>query len=224
MTRYLIIFPLISSAYQFLLVVSKNDATHLSDKPLLRNDLILYLRRSRARRFSSPRFNLKGGALSFIARHIVLRAGTNDFEFESLGDIETAVVSDLMSRKRMGMECGWKGEENGNRVESWEYIVSYLASRSKLLRGSFPLPLLLETEGRGIPEKERWRGNGGGEKERNILVYGKVTLRFRQWSLVVILRPNGHDVCLFRPACHNTPTTDRSGVLTSVMYLPRNPR
>lgn len=35
------------------------------------------------------------------------------------------------------------------------------------------------------------------------------------------LRPNGHDVCLFRSGCHNTPTTDRSGVLTSVMYFSR---
>lgn len=68
------------------------------------------------RRFSSPRFNLKGGALSFIARHIVLRAGTNDFEFESPGDIETAVVSDLMSRKRMG--DGVRLKRRGKRESS----------------------------------------------------------------------------------------------------------
>lgn len=35
------------------------------------------------------------------------------------------------------------------------------------------------------------------------------------------LGPNGHDVCLFRSGCHNTPTTNRSGVLTSVMYFSR---
>jgi len=37
-----------------------------------------------------------------------------------------------------GTECGWKGEENENRVGSWECIVSYLASRSKLLKGGLP--------------------------------------------------------------------------------------
>ena len=29
---------------------------------------------------------------------------------------------------------------------------------------------------------------------------------------------NGHDVCLFRSRCHNTPTTDRSRVLTAIVY------
>lgn len=90
--------------------------------------------------------------MSFIACHIVLRAGTNDFEFESSRDIETTVVSDLMSRKRMG-EKGqeYAVEKEGKAgIESWECIVSYLASRSKLLRGG-PLPFFIHTSETGEP-------------------------------------------------------------------------
>lgn len=208
------------STYQFLPVVSKCDATELSDRPRLRNEPILYSRRSRAV-VSRCRDLILRAAHCHSSRAISSSVPERTTSNSRLPDIETAVVSDLMSRKRIG--DGVRLKRRGKRESSWivgVYRFLFNVAVETFKGPLLPLPLLSETEG-------LWGtggGDGGGEKKRNVLVAGEVALRSRQWSFVVTLRPNGHDVCLFRPGCHNTPTTDRSGVLTSVMYLPRNPR
>lgn len=179
------------------------------------------------RRFSLPRFNLKGGALSFIVRHIVLRAGTNDFEFESPGYRNGRCLGPNVAEENRGRRAVEKERKTG--IESWIVgVYRFLFSVAVETFKGQPPPSSIVGNWRTVGSEERERvreavrkRRGQEEEERS---RGEITLRSRQWSFVVTLRSNGHDVCLFRPGCHNTPTTDRSGVLTSVMYLPRNSR
>lgn len=77
---------------------------------------------------------------------------------------------------------------------------------------------------RGVPAEEREHASRTGTSRRECAVGALRQKPSRRWSVIGTLRPNGHGVCLFRSGCHNTPTTDRSGVLTSIIYSPRNPR
>lgn len=114
-------------------------------------------REGSGRRFSSLRFNLKGRALSFIARHIVLPERTTSNSRGPGYRNDRCLGSNVAEEngEREGTKCGWKGEENGNRVGSWECIVSYLASRSKLLRGGLSLYV-------GNWRKRKQHGRQGG--------------------------------------------------------------
>lgn len=203
----------------FLPVDSKRDAIQLSDKPRLRNDPILYSRRSWA-------------AVS-RRRDLILRAA----HCHSSRAISSSVPERTTSNSRVP---GYRNdrclgpnvaEENGGRekgqnavekerktgIESWECIVSYLASRSKLLRGGLlPFFICRKLKDHGGREKATWGRQGGHVSSCSAKLRSRVFAAGQSWY-----PSNGHDVCLFRSECHNTPTTDHSRVLTSVMHLSR---
>lgn len=188
------------SAYQFLLVVSKNDATHLSDKPRLRNDPILYLRRSRAA-VSRRRDLILRAAHCHSSRAIssfVPERTTSNSRVSGIYRNGRCLGPNVAEENGDGVRLKRRGKRESSRIVGvYRFLFSVAVETFK---GQLPFPLLSETEGRGVPEKERWRGNGGSEKERNILVDGKVTLRSRQWSLVVY--PSVERTrCLFVPPC-----------------------
>jgi len=87
--------------------------------------------------------------------------------------------------------------------------------------GAKPLPLLSGIEEHTIGGRRTGRrGGGAGASEENARPVEPRRGPSHQWSAVGTPRPD--DVCLPRPECHNTPTTDRSGVLTGVIYSPRS--
>lgn len=142
--RNLIISPLISVTYQFLSAVSKCDVTELSDKPRLRNDLIWYSRRSRAAVSRCRDLILRAAhchSSCAISSFVPERTTSNS----RVPDIETAVVSDLMSRKRIGdgVRLKRRGKRESSRIVGvYRFLFSVAVETFK-----GPLPLLSETEG-----------------------------------------------------------------------------
>lgn len=103
------------STYQLLSAVSNCDAIQLSDKPRLRNDPILYSRRSRAA-VSRRRDLILRAAHCHSSRAISSFVPERTTSNSRVPDIETAVVSDLMSRKRIG--DGVRLKRRGKRESS----------------------------------------------------------------------------------------------------------
>lgn len=206
----------------FLLVDSKRDAIQLSDKPRLRNDPILYSRRSRA-------------AVS-RRRDLILRAA----HCHSSRAISSSVPERTTSNSRVpgyrndrclgpnvAEENGWRGKgqrvrlkRRGKRESSrimgvYRFLFSVAVETFK---GRLSLSLSFFICRKLQEEDTTW-----SDKEGMSFLSCPAKLRSRGLVDGQSWYPSTERTrCLFVPLwCHNTPTTDRSGVLTSVMYLSR---